>query len=371
MPISNKKDLMYQIMENMTGMIRIVDKNNSILYMNKRMREEFGDLTGKKCHEMFCKSVKCEICIGMDSIKKEEVQAKEVVYNGKVYRIMASPARDSDGAMYSIEIFYDITEQKMLEEEFHKHYLKLKGDIEFAKQIQKKALPDDDVYWDSIRVSSSYYPSEDLSGDLFDVIKVNDDSVAFYISDVSGHGVRSSLLTIFLRQVIRGMKATAADPTAVLNQIIKDYDDLNLDKEQYISFIYGVYNCRTKGLSLVNAGHNCLPLVIEEGKNGKIKFTELEIKGMPICSLIKSSHHEIINLQMEQGDQIVLYTDGITEAYNKDREEELGLEGLKEIITRCKGDTGKDLAKIITDEARFFAKDSPMDDMACLVVKIL
>lgn len=371
MPISAKRDLMYQIMENMTGMIRIVDKENNILYMNKRMRDEFGDLTGKKCHEIFCKDIKCEMCIGINSIEQEDVYTKEVSHKGKVYRIMASPAKDSDGVLYSIEIFYDITEQKLLEEEFHRHYEKLKGDIEFAKQIQKKALPNDDVYWNSLRVSSSYYPSEDLSGDLFDVIKVNDDNVVFYIADVSGHGVRSSLLTIFLRQVIRGMKAAAADPRAVLNEIIKDYEDLNLDREQYISFIYGVYNCKTRGLVLVNAGHNCLPLVIEEDKNGEIKFTELEIKGMPVCSLISSSKHEIKTLQMEPGDKILLYTDGVTEAFNSDSKQALGLEGLKDIVRKYNGNKKVDLAEAITEEARLFAKGSPLDDMAALVLKIL
>lgn len=371
MPISSRIDLMYQIMENMTGMIRIVDKENNILYMNKRMRDEFGDLTGQKCHEIFCKSIKCDMCIGLNSIEKEDVFSKEVSYNKKIYRIMASPAKDSDGDIYSIEIFYDITEQKMLEDEFHKHYEKLKGDIEFAKQIQKKALPTDNIYWDSLKVSSSYYPSEDLSGDLFDIIKVNDDDVVFYIADVSGHGVRSSLLTIFLRQVIRGMKDQAADPRTVLNAIIKDYEDLNLDKEQYISFIYGVYNCKTREVSLVNAGHNCLPLVVNENSDGSIKFTEVEITGMPICSLISSSRHEIIKLQMKKGEKILLYTDGVTEAYNQDKKEALGIEGLKDIVRRYKDDKNSDLAKAITEEAKIFAQDSPMDDMAALVLEVL
>lgn len=141
MPISSRKDLMYQVMENMTGMIRIVDKDNNIIYMNKSMREEFGDSTGKKCHTMLCRENKCDICVSLNSIELNIAQSKEVHVSDKIYRVIASPATDSDNEKYSIEIFYDITEQKLLEEESHKHYEKLKGDIEFAKQIQKKLCP--------------------------------------------------------------------------------------------------------------------------------------------------------------------------------------------------------------------------------------
>lgn len=371
MPILNRKDLMYQIMENMTGMIRIVDIDNYILYMNRSMREEFGDSTGQRCHTMFCRDKKCDICISIDSIQKDTAQTKEVHYRDKVYRVIASPAVESDSERYSIEIFYDITEQKKLEEESRIHYEKLKGDIEFAKQIQIKTLPKDKVYWNSIRAHSAYSPSEDLSGDLFDIVRVNDECVLFYIADVSGHGVRSSLMTIFLRQIIRGMKAVAADPIAVLNQVIKDYKDLGLDKEQFISIIYGVYNSNTKGLSIVNAGHNCLPIVIENGEDKKLKLTELDIKGLPICSIISTSNHQVKTLQMEKGDRILLYTDGITEAFNNTRSQTFGTERLMGVIRSMSEFDGKKLVKQIIDEAKSFAGNSSMDDMAALILELI
>ncbi len=370
MPISNRKDLMYQVMENMTGMIRIIDEDNKILYMNKSMRDEFGDHTGEKCHAMFCKKEKCEICISRDSMEKDLPQTKEVNFKDKDFRVIASPALDSDQEKYSIEIFYDITQQKKLEKESQKHYEKLKDDIEFAKQIQRRTLPKDRTYWNSIRAYSSYFPSEDLGGDLFDIVKVNDDNIVFYIADVSGHGVRSSLLTIFLRQVVRGMKATAVDPTAALDEIIKDFKNLNLDNEQYISLVYGVYNAKTRGLSLVNAGHNCLPIVIEN-KEGGIKLTELDVRGLPICQLLNSSNHRVKSLQMEKGDKILLYTDGITEAFNRECNIAFGTERLKKVIRNLATSDGGELAEAIIKEARIFAQDNPLDDMAALVLELL
>jgi sigma-B regulation protein RsbU (phosphoserine phosphatase) len=371
MPISNRKELMYQVMENMIAMIRIVDINNNIIYMNRSIRDEFGDRTGGKCHAMFCLEEKCDTCIGINSIKENTAQTKEVHFGEKAYRVMASPAMDSDDDKYSIEIFYDITEQKILEEESRKHYEKLKEDIEFAKQIQKKALPKDGTYWNSVKTYSSYFPSEDLSGDLFDIVKADDDNIVFYIADVSGHGVRSSLLTIFLRQVIRGMKESAADPTSALDKIINDYKDLNLDKENYISLIYGVYNKKTRGMSLVNAGHNCLPIVIEKKGENDIKLTELDVRGMPICSLLSSASHAVRVVQMEKGDKILLYTDGITEAFNNDDNKAFGLSRLKQTIYEHNGSEGKELVDKIIKKARRFAGNSSVDDMAALVLELI
>jgi sigma-B regulation protein RsbU (phosphoserine phosphatase) len=371
MPISKRKDLMYQVMENMTGMIRVIDIDNNVIYMNKSMREEFGDSTGDKCHEMLCQGKKCEFCIGLNAIAEESPRSKEIIHRDKIYRVIASPATDSSDEKYSIEIFYDITEQKKLEEESKLHYEKLKGDLEFAKQVQRKALPENRVYENAIKTYSAYSPSEDLGGDIFDIVKLNDELISFYIADVSGHGVRSSLMTIFLRQVIRGMKEAAADPIGVLDEILKDYRDLDLDREQYISMIYGVYNIKTRGLSIVNAGHNCLPLVIENKNDDKLKLTEMDIKGMPICSLIASPTHKILNLQMEKGDRILLYTDGITEAFNKKENKEFGLEGLKKTILGLREKDSKGLVQGVIKKAKNYASQPNTDDMAILILELL
>ncbi len=371
MPIFKHKNLMYQIIENMAGMVRVMDSENNIIYMNKSMRDEFGDNIGRKCHAMLCNDEKCEECITEKSMETGDPQAKELIVGDKVYRIIASPATDTGEGSYSIEIFHDITAQRRLEEQYRKHYEKLKGDIQFAKQVQKKALPEDKVYWNALRSYSSYLPSEDLSGDLYDIVKVDDDNCLFYIADVSGHGVRSSLMTIFLRQVIRGMKAAAADHVTVLDELIKGYRDLNLDEEQFISLIYGVYNKKTRGLSIINAGHNCLPIILENGGKGGPRMTELEIKGMPICSLLSIPNHEIKTLQMEKGDRILLYTDGVSEAFSKEKEREFGINGLKEVIRRTGVHDGKKLTDSIIREAVGFAGESPMDDMAVMLLELL
>lgn len=367
----DRKNLMFQVVENMASMARIMDSNDNIIYMNKRMRAAFGDMTGTKCYTLLCGAEKCTDCISLRCRESNRSESKDVSIGDKQYRIIASPAIVTGEEKYSIEIIYDITEQKMLEQKFYQHYEKLKGDIAFAKQIQRKALPEDGTYYDMIKINSVYIPSEDLGGDLFDIVRIDDDNCLFYIADVSGHGVRSSMLTIFLRQVIRGMRNSAANLTALLDELIKSYHDLKLNNELYISVLCGLYNKNTKGLSFVNAGHNCLPIVLEKHEGKYTKATELNIEGMPICALLTESNHEIKTFQMEKGDRIIFYTDGVTEGYNGYKNKEFGIDGLKEVILAHGNSGGKVLVKQIIREARNFVNLSPVDDMAVILAEVL
>ena len=370
MPIAKNQDLMYEVIENMKSMARVIDEKENIVYMNRSMREEFGDKTGEKCYVMVCRNKHCEDCISKKCLKTKEAESKEMDMGDKYYQVIASPANLKAKERYAIEIFYDITEQKELEEEASRHYSKLKADVNFAKQVQRKTLPENKTYWNALRISSAYVPSEDLGGDLYDIVRLDDQRILFYIADVSGHGVQASMLTMFLRQVIRGMKAQAADLTAVLDELIRSYKDLTVAKEQYISLLCGVYNTETRGLSLINAGHNCPPLVVECGKSS-CKTTEIQISGMPICTLLNEPNHEIITLQMEKGDRILLYTDGLTEANNVRAGKHFGLEGLLEVIGPNAKREGAWLASNLVLAAKRFSDDTCIDDMAVMVIEIL
>ena len=365
--IKNDGSLMYDVIEKMDSMVRLLDNNNNIIYMNQKMRKVFGEGVGKKCYEMLCKDGICEKCISMDCLKSGKSKIKNEVVGEKKYRVIASPVRMTQRENYSLEIFQDITEQSRIEAENLKHYNKLREDLKFARQVQSRALPVDDVYWDSLSVASYYYPSEDLGGDIFDVVKINETNSLFYIADVSGHGIRSSLLTIFLRQIIRGLKAEAGNLHLLLDEILENYNELNVKNEQYISILAGVYDKEKKEITFINAGHNCLPILLK--KDGKIN--KIRVTGMPICSLLKQSNHETVKISVEREDRILLYTDGITEAYNDKIKQSFNYEGLEYILNEYKNESGPDLVKNIINKVIQFVGRQPQDDMAVLMAEIL
>ena len=360
--------LMHEVIDKMDYMVRVMDADHKVIYMNKKMLEEFGHTMGHICYELLSRNEKCDHCVTSGSRETGQPDTKDVAIGEKYYKVMSSPVSIDDGSNYSIELLHDITEQKKTEDELLRHYKKLKADIEFAKHIQNRALPIDGEYWNAVHMSSVYLPSEDLGGDIYDIIKIDEDKTLLYIADVSGHGVRSSLLTIFLRQLIRGLTYEAAvDLKELLDVLVKSYNDLGIDEEHYLSVLFCSYDKKKGEVTIMNAGHNCLPLIIK--KDGEIE--EIVVRGMPVCSLIKEPNHEQVKINVKSGDRILLYTDGITEVFSKKSDKPFGLEGIIKIIRENPELQGSALTNKIIDEVKEFASISPIDDMAILVAELL
>lgn len=367
MPISQNPTLMREVIEEMNYMVRIMDGDHNVIYMNKKMREIFGNTLGHICYSLLGRDEKCEHCVTKETQETGKTEMKHVPIGDRFYNVISSPVHVENGEQYSIELFHDITEQKKTEDELMRHYEKLKADIEFAKHIQNRTLPIDGTYWDMLEISSVYAPSEDLGGDLFDVISMNSNESLLYIADVSGHGITSSLLTIFIRQLVRGRAGERkVDLTEILDVLQKSYDELCVDKEQYLTILFCLYNKETKEASFLNAGHNCPPIILK--KSGEV--IEPEVKGLPVCTLMKISEHKEVRLLVESGDRIIMYTDGISEAFS----EENGSFGAERVIRTLKENErlkGKDLARKVIDEAQAFAKKPVADDMALIIAELI
>ncbi|MBQ9931116.1 MAG: SpoIIE family protein phosphatase [Firmicutes bacterium] len=364
--IESTSDLLLNMVENMESMVRVIDHQDRIVFMNRRMREEFGDQLGKRCNEMLCQPEKCAECVSMKCKSTKKAEGKDIFINGKYYRVIASPLLSVDGMGSAVEIFHDITEQKLLEVDTARHYAKLKADIDFAKNVQQRAFPKDGVYNNAIRLTSAYLPSEDLGGDLYDLVRIDENRILFYVADVSGHGIRSSLFTIFLRQVVRGMRDRAASLTDLINELIRSYEDLNTDGEQYFSFLAGLYDKTANKLTLINAGHNCLPLLLRA--DGSME--EVSVAGLPICSLLTEACHEEVSLSLHSGDRILICTDGVTEAYNRESNQYFSYEGFLNVVSSFDGPK-EDLCSRIISAAQTFAGHAPDDDMTVMMLEVL
>lgn len=367
MPIGENPSLMREVIEKMDYMVRVMNSDHKVIYMNEKMRKEFGHTLGHICYNLLGREEKCEHCVTKETMETGKPVMKNVPIGDKVYNVISSPVSTDGGEEYSIELINDITDQKKLEDELIMHYEKLKADIEFAKQIQNRALPIDGMYWGVLEISSIYAPSEDLGGDLYDVIKMNCSESLIYIADVSGHGIASSLLTVFLRQMIRGrVGERKVDLKEILDILQKNYNELGVDKEQYLTILFCLYNKDNGEATFLNAGHNCLPILIK----GSGEIQEIEVKGMPVCNLLKKSVHKEVTVSVEVGDRIVLYTDGITEASNEDKIA-YGTENVIAAIKKNVNFEGKALAQKVIEDAQNFANTPAADDMAIIVAKLI
>jgi len=297
------------IFSSMQDMLRVIDKSGVVVYQNPPMLSEIGSFIGKKCYSLFGNDLACKSCICHKQIKCNGSLSKEVTIKSKTYSVISALLKNSPG--YYVEVFRDISISKKHEDMIESQNSKMKSDLEFAKVIQKSLIPSSGRYSEMISFSGVYKPAELLGGDMFDIIEIDEENIAFYIADVSGHGVTSSLVTMFVNQTLKNMRSLAKEPCAALKVLMDKYMELGISDDKYFTILYCVYNKKTKLINITNAGHNCLPVHIKSLDN---TVCEIDTVGIPICEIYEYAICKIDEVKVESGDKLLLYTDGISEA---------------------------------------------------------
>ncbi len=348
------------IVDGMIDWVRVVDKENRVMYANKKMKEDIGEeIIGKKCYDVLCREERCQNCISSMTLKNGAIMRKQSEIGDKTYMIVSSPLLDDNGEIEgSVEVFRDITNEMTLAKEIRAKNKKMSDDINFAKNMQKRMLPPKGMY-NGVNIDYLYESSESLSGDFFDVFEIDEDKTGIYICDVVGHGVTASLLTIFVRQSLR----TIAKGNIGINKIMKDlhktFLSLNLDYDKYFSIFFGIYNKNSFEFEFVNAGHNSVPILISDNN-----LKMLKLKGYPIANIFDNVSYITNKVKLDVGDKILLYTDGITETTNSDGLQ-FGIDNLVNVI-KSEGD----ILENIKSSVEKFSKVQK-DDYAVLLAEIL
>jgi len=347
------------IVDGMIDWVRVVDKNNVVLYANKKMIEDLGDITGRKCYEVFCSEKNCDYCISAETIKNGVIEKKEESIGGRTYMVISSPVQDDAGDIAcAVEVFRDITNEKKLTRNINEQNKKMSNDIKFARNMQIRMLPPKGMY-NGLSIDYLYESSESLSGDFFDVFKIDEKNTGVYICDVVGHGVSASLLTVFVRQSLRTIAKDGMGLNKIMKELHKTFLSLNLDYDKYFSVFMGIYNKDTHDFGYVNAGHNSEPILLRKNKD----IALLNSKGYPIANIFDDVNYDENKLNLDIGDKLFLYTDGITEAKNQ-HNEQFGVENLIDIIKKG-GDELNNLKHSLDDFCKLHK-----DDYAMLMAEI-
>lgn len=249
---------------------------------------------------------------------------------------------------------------------------KLLNDLEYARDIQKGMLPHNLPNNEQVKFEAKYYPAETVSGDFYNVIRLDDQRIGIYIGDVSGHGVSAAMLTIFSNQSIKtireleGNRFEVIKPSEVLENLYKLYNKVNFKDEVYILLLYAIYNIKTMELEYSSAGMNVQPIIVKE--NGEIM--EMDIRGLPICNLINiySPDYENKTIQLESGDKVFFYTDGLIELKDKHTGEAFTKDRLKRLLADCKvNEISKEIDRNIKS---ICSKGHQNDDITFLVMQV-
>jgi sigma-B regulation protein RsbU (phosphoserine phosphatase) len=256
-----------------------------------------------------------------------------------------------------------IIEKVMLHEQLIEKK-RLEGQLEVARQVQLELLPAQDPQLEGFDISAYNFPTEEVSGDYYDWVRIYDDQIGIVVADVSGKGVPAALLMAFLRASLRAAIHIGYAPhisMAKVNYLLWE----SIERNQFVTAFYSVLDASNRTLAYTNAGHSP-PLLLE--KDGSARF--IERGGLPLGMFRDTRYYEYY-LSLEPGQMLVLYTDGVTEATNPGGEE-YGSERLESAVRAGRHLSARELIDFIhRDVVRWTDGKGASDDITFFIVKAL
>jgi len=232
-----------------------------------------------------------------------------------------------------------------------------------AREVQMSLLPKQLPQISNFEFAARTLPAQEIGGDFYDIIPLGDATNEIVIADVAGKGLPAALLATLGKGILYAQALQNSSPQVQIRQsnaILRG----SLPRKSFITMLLAVVNSNSKSVTVSNAGH-CYPLLYRASTNSA---DTIIIKGMPL-NFSDSLVCEERTMQMDSGDCIVLYSDGVDEAQNASQEF-FGSERLKEIVIKSAGLAAGLLMQKIIDEVKIFSKDVPQsDDITIIVIK--
>ena len=248
--------------------------------------------------------------------------------------------------------------QRLLQEE------RIRSELAIAYQIQRDILPGPFAGHPAIHFEAMNTPAKAVGGDFYDYFQVKNDEFAFVIGDVCGKGVPASIFMASSRSIIKSLAVSNPDPANVIplaNRLIVEDARHGI----YVTAFYGLYNIRSKILRFTNAGQTP-PLLL---RPSTCCCSSLSNANLPI-GLFDDVQFENAEIQLQTGELLVLYTDGINEAENTDGMM-FGTERLVDVILKCNVRSPKELLNDIVKQVTLFTQGQEQkDDITLLIVQV-
>ena len=249
----------------------------------------------------------------------------------------------------------------------HSQLESLKRDLTTAREIQQYILPrvfppfPEDS--DKLDIYALMHAAKDVGGDFYDFFRIDDDHIALVMADVCGKGITAALYMAVSRTMIRSKGAQCHSASECLTESNRLLAAYSMDC-MFITVFYAVYNTKTGLVSYSNAGHNPPHLL---HANGTVE--ELPVPKNIILGAFDGIQYQEDTLQLEQGDTLVMFTDGVTEAMNPDNEE-FGIERLDSILGNMAGKNCQEMVEAVKAGIDGFVDGAEQsDDITMLALK--
>ena len=236
---------------------------------------------------------------------------------------------------------------------------RIKAELDIAAKIQVSNLPKEAIENDNYIVDGYSKPAKEVGGDFFDYYEIDDDNIAIVIGDASGKGIPAAILAMNTQVSIKQLLKHDKDPSKILYLLNNQLAENN-SESMFITLWLGIYNVSSGKLIFSNGGHE--PPLIKE--NNKYEYMNIE-SGL-VLGIIED--FKFVKEEIILSDEIILYTDGITDANNKN-DEMYGMDNLLNFFNNFKNKK-KMIEGLLKDINKFTQGYEQFDDMTLLYLKI-
>lgn len=244
---------------------------------------------------------------------------------------------------------------------------RLKKELEIAAKVQLSLLPKEQPKIAGYEIASISIPAKEAGGDYYDFVKLSDGKIGIAIGDVSGKGVGAAIYMTLTKGILQAHAEENVSPRIVLGKVNKLLYK-TIEKNSFVSMFYAILDVNNHSLLYSRAGHNPGIFCSSEKGNSKLLMSQGIALGLEEGKVFQETLTED-TIQINNGDVVVFYTDGFTEAMNE-KLQQYGEESLIKLIDNNSDKSPNQILNIILSDVRKFIKDYPQhDDMTIVILK--
>ncbi len=308
--------------------------------------------------------------------EKQEIQlgsSDECCVEDRLKVINESLEKAEEGTLGICEICHEPVDDELLTMDYTAcvclgHYSQdelrqLESELQMSQMVQRALLPQQPPRIPGLNVAAFSRPAQIVGGDYFDFVPFKDGSQGFVMADVSGHGVSAGMLMTSLQTAFHTLVPVLDTPLEVLERINHLYIH-NINFTTFVTIFFGKLDPATRMLTYANAGHNSAYLLRADGSEELLHPTG------PAIGLMEGFLVHAEQVQLEPGDTLVLYTDGVTEAADRNGTQ-LGIDGLAKVVRDNVASTAEQLIQRVLRAVNTFTDGiQPVDDTTMVIAKV-
>ncbi len=368
------------ILESLNEGVLITDECQAIIFANSNLEEMSGipreQFVGMDVYSVYTKEEADFIVTQRERNSRDGKNRFEFVLpkqDGSRLPVIISAraVEDPEGRRYSIVTFTDISDVKRVEQELRvvnreleERYQEIQEDLTLAARVQQSLAPKS-IVWGGVNVETFYHPVRTIGGDFGLVSALDEDHLNLLVCDVSGHGIGSALVAnrIYTEMMTQLRSGAGLD---VMLRHLNRFVMHNIGSSVFF-FTVAAARIDRGGRRMVFAGAGHPPgMIVRDGQEPRL----LESRSMVLGALPEAVGPEVtLDVDLEEGDRVVLYTDGITDVFNSEGEM-LGVEGVQKFVRETSLLPFHQMKQGILDRVAEWRDGPATDDVSLVLMEV-